>query len=67
MRYNKFYFYFGADANSWIQNNYVCHYGGVTRKLLDISDNNRTIDKKDIEETIKERLNSIYNFEIIDL
>ena len=62
LKYNKFYFYFGFDANSWIQNDYVCHYSGVTRNSLDPNDNNGATEEKVIENTIKQRLSKIYNY-----
>lgn len=63
LKYNKFYFFFGFDANSWIQNEYVCHYSGVTRNLLDPTDHNSTIEEKTIEITIKKRLFELYNYQ----
>ena len=64
LKNNKYYHFFGFDANSSVQNSYVIHYGGITRKLLDPDDNNGTLQEEQIKERIIERLKTLYNFEI---
>ena len=62
LRYNKNYYYAGIDAETSLEDDYVHHYNGITRKLM-YNDpfNTGSVDKE--YQTIISRLKDEYSFD----
>ena len=65
LRYQKNYYYAGIDAETTLEDDYVKHYNGITRKLMyDDPYNTGSMDKE--YENIVIRLKEEYSFEYIN-
>lgn len=62
LKFEKGYSFVGIGIESSIQLDYVVHYEGVTRKLMDASDKFNSVQISDIEIQILDRLKQAYGF-----
>lgn len=63
LRYNKKYFFVGPNVDSGVEEDFVFHYNGMTRKQMYPDDSHNSVSVESMSDRIIDRLKQKYNFD----